>query len=93
MQHGQEPVYHVGKLCNLAAAEAARRLHEETGLDCAVALVSQSGQGLTDPWQAIVQTSGPNPTDAGGVRRVIAAVVEDLGMLREQLLNGRLATA
>ncbi len=40
-----------------------------------------------------MQTSGPNPTDAGGVRRVIAAVVEDLGMLREQLLNGRLATA
>jgi S-adenosylmethionine synthetase len=90
---GKNPVYHVGKLYNLAAAEAARRLNEETGLDCAVALVSQSGRDLTDPWQAIVQSSGPNPIGAGCVRRVIADVMEDLGMLREQLLDGKLATA
>ncbi|MFF7139456.1 S-adenosylmethionine synthetase [Streptomyces sp. SAI-126] len=59
--YGKNPVYHVGKLYNLAAAEAARRLHEETALDCVVALVSQSGRDLTDPWQAIVQTSGTTP--------------------------------
>ncbi|MFC7261503.1 methionine adenosyltransferase [Streptomyces lutosisoli] len=90
---GKNPTYHVGKLYNLAAAEAARRLHEETGLDCAVALVSQSGRDLTDPWQAIVRTSGPNPIGAARVRRVIADVMDDLGTLREQLLDGKLATA
>ncbi|WP_128380408.1 methionine adenosyltransferase [Streptomyces cavernae] len=90
---GKNPQYHVGKLYNLAAAEAARRLHEETGLDCAVALVSQSGRDLTDPWQAIVQASGPNPIGAARVRRVIADVMEDLDTLREQLLDGKLATA
>lgn len=90
---GKNPTYHVGKLYNLAAAEAARRLHEETGLDCAVALVSQSGRDLTDPWQAIAQTSGPNPLLASLVRRVVADVMADLGSLREQLLDGKLATA
>ncbi|MGW9026823.1 methionine adenosyltransferase [Streptomyces sp. NPDC055722] len=90
---GKNPVYHVGKLYNLAAAEAARRLHEETGLDCAVALVSQSGRNLDDPWQAIVQTSGPNPLLASLVRRVVADVMADLDGLREQLLDGNLATA
>ncbi|WP_181800356.1 methionine adenosyltransferase [Streptomyces ipomoeae] len=90
---GKNPVYHVGKLYNLAAAETARRLHEESGLECAVALVSQSGRDLTDPWQAIVQTSGPNPLGAARVRRVIADVMADLGTLREQLLDGKLATA
>ncbi|WP_326762782.1 methionine adenosyltransferase [Streptomyces phaeochromogenes] len=90
---GKNPVYHVGKLYNLAAAEAARRLHEETGLDCAVALVSQSGRDLTDPWQAIVQSSGPNPIGNARVRQVIADVMGDLGTLREQLLDGKLATA
>ncbi|MGW2710405.1 methionine adenosyltransferase [Streptomyces sp. NPDC001356] len=90
---GKNPVYHVGKLYNLAAAQVARRLHEETGLDCAVALVSQSGRDLTDPWQAIVQTSGPNAILASRVRRVIAEVMEDLGTLREHLLDGKLATA
>ncbi|MEU5323635.1 methionine adenosyltransferase [Streptomyces sp. NPDC021056] len=64
---GNNPVYHVGKLYNLAAAEAARRLHAATGLDCAVALISQSGRDLTGPWQAIVQTSGPHPIGAGRV--------------------------
>ncbi|MFE5754615.1 methionine adenosyltransferase [Streptomyces massasporeus] len=90
---GKNPVYHVGKLYNLAAAEAARRLHEETGRDCAVVLVSQSGRDLTDPWQAIVQTSGPHPLGKAGVRRVIAEVMADLPTLREQLLDGKLATA
>ncbi|MET9759973.1 methionine adenosyltransferase [Streptomyces sp. NPDC006372] len=90
---GKNPVYHVGKLYNLAAAEAARRLHEETGLDCAVVLVSQSGRDLTDPWQAIVQTPGPHPLGKAGVRRVIDAVMADLGTLREQLLDGKLSTA
>ncbi|MEU6889914.1 methionine adenosyltransferase [Streptomyces viridosporus] len=90
---GKNPVYHVGKLYNLAAAETARRLYEETGLDCAVVLVSQSGRDLADPWQAIVQTSGPRPLGKAGVRRVIAEVMADLGTLREQLLDGKLATA
>ncbi|MEU8627696.1 methionine adenosyltransferase [Streptomyces sp. NPDC048669] len=90
---GKNPVYHVGKLYNLAATEAARRLHEETGLECAVALVSQSGRDLADPWQAVVQTSGPTPFLAADARRVLTAVMEDLGSLREQLLAGKLATA
>ncbi|MFE2693706.1 methionine adenosyltransferase [Streptomyces mirabilis] len=90
---GKNPVYHVGKLYNLAAAAAARRLHEETGRTCAVALVSQSGRDLTDPWQAVVQTSGANPILASLARRVIADVMGDLEGLREQLLAGKLATA
>jgi S-adenosylmethionine synthetase len=90
---GKNPVYHVGKLYNLAATEAARRLHEETGVDCAVALVSQSGRDLADPWQAVVQTSGPNPVLTSLARRVITDVMGDLEGLRERLLAGKLATA
>ncbi|CUU61218.1 S-adenosylmethionine synthetase [Parafrankia irregularis] len=90
---GKNPVYHVGKLYNLAATEAARRLHEETGLECAVALVSQSGRDLADPWQAIVQTSGPNPVFVSDARRVLTSVMADLDGLRERLLTGKLATA
>ncbi|MFJ8140824.1 methionine adenosyltransferase [Streptomyces sp. NPDC096013] len=90
---GKNPVYHVGKLYNLAAAEVARRLYEESGQDCAVALVSQSGRDLTDPWQAIVQASGTSPIGAARVRRVVADVLEELPALRQQLLDGKLATA
>lgn len=40
-----------------------------------------------------MQASGPNAILAFRVRRVIADVMEDLGTLREQLLDGKLATA
>ncbi len=46
---GKNPVYHVGKLYNLAAQETAERLHGATGQAVAVALVSQSGRDLDDP--------------------------------------------
>lgn len=90
---GKNPVYHVGKLYNLAAAEAARRLHEETGLTCAVALVSQSGRDLDNPWQAIVQTSGTEPVPEAHARRVLREVMAGLDDLRSGLLTGKLVTA
>jgi S-adenosylmethionine synthetase len=40
-----------------------------------------------------VQASGANPVGAARVRRVVADVMEDLPALREQLLDGKLATA
>ncbi|MGW5682906.1 methionine adenosyltransferase [Nonomuraea sp. NPDC003754] len=90
---GKNPVYHVGKLYNLAAAEAARRLYEESGLACAVALVSQSGRDLHDPWQAVVQACGPDPIAESVARRVIGEVMAGLDDLRSELLAGKLATA
>jgi S-adenosylmethionine synthetase len=90
---GKNPVYHVGKLYNLAAAEAARRLHEETGLPCAVALVSQSGRDLHDPWQAIVQATGPEPIPLSTARQMVSDVMDGLDGLRSELLAGKLATA
>ncbi|GAB3162286.1 methionine adenosyltransferase [Amycolatopsis stemonae] len=90
---GKNPVYHVGKLYNLAAARAARRLHEETGLVCAVALLSQSGRDLHDPWQAVVQTSGRRPVPEDLARRVIEETMRGLDELRTDLLDGKLATA
>jgi S-adenosylmethionine synthetase len=90
---GKNPVYHVGKLYNLAAQQAAERLHAETGRTVAVALVSQSGRDLDDPWQTVVQTSSEEPLSEPLVRKVIAEVVTDLDSLRARLLVGDLATA
>lgn len=90
---GKNPVYHVGKLYNLAAAEAARRLYERTGAACAVALISQSGRDLHDPWQAVVQTSDPDPIPPALARDTIDEVMAGLDDLRSLLLAGKLATA
>ncbi|GAA0464271.1 methionine adenosyltransferase [Streptomyces stramineus] len=90
---GKNPVYHVGKLYNLAAAEVAKRLHASCGQPVAVALVSQSGRDLHDPWQAIVQSAGREPLPNAVVRETVTEVMEGLDGLREDLLAGKVATA
>ncbi|MEV6983909.1 methionine adenosyltransferase [Sphaerisporangium sp. NPDC051017] len=90
---GKNPVYHVGKLYNLAAQEAANRLHALTGASLAVALVSQSGRDLDDPWQVLVHHSGSQPLDRALVEGVVGDVMADFDTLRQGLLDNALATA
>lgn len=90
---GKNPVYHVGKLYNLAAQRAAEELHQLTGRTFAVALVSQSGRDLDDPWQVIAHASGPGPVDSALVSQVVGGVMSDLDDIRAGLLAGKVATA
>jgi S-adenosylmethionine synthetase len=90
---GKNPVYHVGKLYNLAAQRAAEELHQLTGRAFTVALVSQSGRDLDDPWQVIAHASGPASVDRALVKRVVAGVMGDLDNIRAGLLAGKVATA
>lgn len=53
--NGKNPVYHVGKLYNVAAQRLAQRLHEETGDYAEVHLVSATGQRLDRPWRILVR--------------------------------------
>jgi S-adenosylmethionine synthetase len=53
--NGKNPVYHVGKLYNLAATRLARRLHEEFGDHVEVHLVSATGEPLDRPWRILVR--------------------------------------
>ncbi|NJP43248.1 methionine adenosyltransferase [Actinacidiphila epipremni] len=57
---GKNPVYHVGKLYNLAAARLAHRLHEETGGHAEVHMVSATGEPLDQPWRVLVRLSRPD---------------------------------
>lgn len=89
---GKNSVYHVGKLYNLAAQRVAVRLHEETGRTYAVALVSQSGRDLTDPWQVLVQASGDERLNLDLIRKAVTVVMDDLDDIRTALLDGALPT-
>ena len=88
---GKNPVYHVGKVYNLAATEAARRLHDETGLPTTVWLVSQSGRDLEDPWFAVVQQARTGAVCQSTANRIVGDVVGSLHDLREKVLAGLVA--
>jgi len=51
---GKNPVYHVGKLYNLAAQELADKISLKLGSYSEVFLISQSGRLLIDPWKTII---------------------------------------
>ncbi|MFH9733802.1 methionine adenosyltransferase [Streptomyces sp. NPDC017260] len=73
--NGKNPVYHVGKLYNIAARRLAQRLHEATGGHAEVHLVSTTGQRLDQPWRVLVRLSSPDAE----VDKVQALVAEALG--------------
>lgn len=57
-QCGKNPVYHIGRIYNIAARRVAERVHDITGFGAEVHLVSQTGRTLTDPWKTIVTVDG-----------------------------------
>ncbi|MYR55982.1 methionine adenosyltransferase [Streptomyces sp. SID625] len=73
--NGKNPVYHVGKLYNIAARRLAERLHEATGEHAEVHLVSATGQRLDQPWRVLVRLASPDVK----VDKVQALVEETLG--------------
>jgi hypothetical protein len=63
--NGKNPLYHVGKLYNVAANRNAARLHEATGANAEVHLISATGQRLDRPWRILIRlprTAAHSPT-------------------------------
>ena len=73
--NGKNPVYHVGKLYNIAAQRLASRLHEATDGHAEVHLVSTTGQRLDQPWRILVRLSSSDVE----IDKVQAMVTETLG--------------
>lgn len=84
--NGKNPVYHVGKLYNLAAMRLARRLHEETGGHAEVHLVSATGERLDQPWRILVRLSEPcAQTDK--VQAIIGETLASFPALTDEIVH------
>lgn len=84
--NGKNPVYHVGKLYNLAARRIAQRLHEATGQYVEVHLISATGQLLSRPWRVAVRMVADDmPTDK--VHAVIFEVLDGFPALTTEILT------
>lgn len=51
---GKNPVYHIGKIYNIAAQQIAEKLSKEYKSYVEVYLISQSGRLLNDPWKTTI---------------------------------------
>jgi S-adenosylmethionine synthetase len=85
--NGKNPVYHVGKLYNLAARRIAQRLHSRFGGYAEVHLVSATGQPLARPWRTLVRMSNADVAD-DQVSAVVQAVLSDFPGLTREIIYG-----
>ncbi|RBM22521.1 methionine adenosyltransferase [Streptomyces sp. PT12] len=83
---GKNPVYHVGKLYNLAAMCLARTLHEETGGYAEVHLVSATGERLDHPWRVLVRLSEPT-AQVDKVQVLIEETLSNFPALTNELVH------
>lgn len=84
--NGKNPVYHVGKLYNLAAARLARQLHAEFGGHAEVHLVSATGERLDRPWRILVRLSADD-VEAEKVRKLVTEALAAFPALTEEIVQ------
>ncbi|MEJ8650768.1 methionine adenosyltransferase [Streptomyces sp. MS1.AVA.3] len=84
--NGKNPVYHVGKLYNLAAMRLARRLHEETGDHAEVHLVSATGQRLDRPWRILVRLASCE-AQSDKVHALVVETLDSFPALTDELVH------
>jgi S-adenosylmethionine synthetase len=89
---GKNPVYHVGKLYNIAARRIATAVHAQFGGYVEVHLISATGQALASPWQTVIRTSSTG-VDHDEVERLARHVLDQFPHLTEDLVAGREHTA
>ncbi|WP_026877629.1 methionine adenosyltransferase [Jiangella gansuensis] len=82
---GKNPVYHVGKLYNVAAGRLARRLHELTDGHAEVHLVSRTGQRLDRPWRILIRLSATE-IEAEKVEALVAETLGEFPALTEEIV-------
>ncbi|MFF4778972.1 methionine adenosyltransferase [Microtetraspora fusca] len=87
--NGKNPVYHVGKLYNLAARRLAQRLHEATGDYAEVHLISATGQRLDRPWRVLVRLAAPYP-QMDKVHALISETLNGFPALTDEILTTEL---
>lgn len=84
---GKNPVYHVGKIYNIAAKNIAQKIYEKTGLYTEVYLVSQSGKELTEPWKTIIAIAGDEYKEKE-IKEIVTSELERMPLITNNILKG-----
>ncbi|MFF0493139.1 methionine adenosyltransferase [Nocardia sp. NPDC004068] len=89
--NGKNPVYHVGKLYNVAAKRLAEQLFRETGGYAEVHMVSATGQRLDRPWRILVRTMAP--IQLHEVNVLVRETLESFPALTDEIVSGKVTLA
>jgi S-adenosylmethionine synthetase len=83
---GKNPVYHIGKVYYVAANEISKKIYKKFGVANEVALVSQSGRDLLDPWITFIALS-PSFTDTESIRLFVEKELKNIPTITNLLIE------
>ncbi len=86
---GKNPVYHIGKVYYVAANEISKKIYQKFNVPCEVALISQSGRDLLDPW-AIFITLPENVKDTEEIKELVEKEVSSIPNITNLLLKEKI---
>lgn len=84
---GKNPVYHIGKVYYVTANEISKKIYDEFGVSNEIALISQSGRDLLDPW-AIFVSLPDNFKDTESLKELVEEQVKSIPSITEELIAG-----
>lgn len=85
---GKNPVTHVGKIYNLLADRAAKKVYRETGEFAQVKLLSQIGQPIDNPKAIDIETTGREQE----VREIVESEVGKAERIADEVIEGEVDT-
>lgn len=83
---GKNPVYHIGKVYYVAANEISKKIHRKFGVPNEVALVSQSGRDLLDPWITFIGLP-PSFSDTKAVKALVEKELKNIPKITTMLIE------
>lgn len=83
---GKNPVYHIGKIYYVAAQKISEKIFKQFNIKNEVALISQSGRNLLDPWVIHVTVDDEFNNDTE-LESVIDQEIKDMAKITEDLIN------
>lgn len=85
---GKNPVYHIGKIYYVTAQDISNKIYQKFGIENEVALISQSGRDLLDPWMTFVTLSSEN-FDESLIKNFIETELNSIPKITKKLLERR----
>ncbi len=86
---GKNPVYHIGKVYYVAANEISKKIYKKYGVENEIALISQSGRDLLDPW--IVSVSIPSSfNNTKELAEVVKKEINSIPKITDLLLSKKI---
>lgn len=88
---GKNPVYHIGKIYYVAAFSLAQKIFEKFGIKNQVAIISQSGRKLVDPWKVIVSVQSEFSSDMENeLKKLVSSEMMKIPNITNKILDREL---